>query len=86
MAPGTAGTEHSVDKEEIFHALLGQAEITLGTDHCVLHAGDTFVVPPGKTFALSNLSDKTFEAIAIAPAGVRAHMPSGEPFAPPWTL
>ncbi len=86
MAPGTPGSAHSLDTEEIFLALGGRAEVTWGAERHELSAGDVLIVPAGRLFSLSNPGIETFEAVAVAPVGVRATMPQGEPFAPPWTL
>ena len=85
VAPGAPGVPHSVDREEIFVALSGSAVATLGEEHFELRAGDTLIVPAGEPFTLSNSGATAFEALAIAPVGVRASLPGGEPFAPPWS-
>lgn len=85
VAPGAAGVPHSLDREEIFVALAGSAVATLGEERFELRAGDTLIVPAGQLFALGTASSTAFEALAIAPVGVRATLPGGEPFAPPWS-
>lgn len=85
IAPGAPGVPHSVDREEIFLALGGTATATLGDERFELRAGDVLIVPPGQLFSLANQGATAFEAIAIAPVGVRARLPGGEAFAPPWT-
>jgi mannose-6-phosphate isomerase-like protein (cupin superfamily) len=85
VAPGAAGVEHTVDREEIFVALGGTALATLGGERLELRPGDTFVVPKGELFSIGNPGAVPFEALAVAPVGVRAAMPDGETFAPPWT-
>lgn len=85
LPPGAPGVAHSVDREEIFVALAGCAVATLDDRRIEVRAGDTLIVPAGQVFSLGNSSPEPFEAIAVAPVGVRAQMPSGEPFAPPWT-
>jgi quercetin dioxygenase-like cupin family protein len=86
LAPGAPGVEHSVDREEIFVALAGVATATLGGERFELRAGDALVVPADQSFALGNPGPDAFEAVALAPVGVRARMGNGELFAPPWTL
>jgi mannose-6-phosphate isomerase-like protein (cupin superfamily) len=76
---------HSVDREEIFVALAGCAVATLGDERIELRAGDTLIVPPGQMFSLGNPGPDAFDAVAIAPVGIRARMLTGESFAPPWT-
>jgi quercetin dioxygenase-like cupin family protein len=85
LAPGAAGAEHSVDREEIFVALRGRAVAQLGSERVELGAGDTLIVPAGQPFSLSNPGADPFEALAAAPVGLRACLTQGEPFAPPWT-
>src|SRR5688500_8108328 len=84
LAPGCAGAQHSVDREEIFVVLSGTARATLGDSELVLTAGDTLIVPPHTPFALANPSAVPCEAIAILPVGGRAILPAREPFVPPW--
>jgi len=85
IPPGTPGVEHAVDREEIFVVLGGTGFVALGNERFELCPGDTFVVPKGEPFSLGNPGSVPFEALAVAPVGVRAAMPDGEPFAPPWT-
>ena len=85
LEPSAQGLPHSVDREEIFVALAGRAVGTVGEERLELAAGDTLVVPPGVRFSLASAGEEPFEAMAIAPNGVRASLPEGEPFAPPWT-
>jgi mannose-6-phosphate isomerase-like protein (cupin superfamily) len=85
VEPGVPGTPHSVDREEIFVVLRGTAVAVVGGERLELGVGDALVVPPDVEFSLANPGTEVFEAMAVAPAGVRASMPRGEPFAPPWT-
>jgi mannose-6-phosphate isomerase-like protein (cupin superfamily) len=86
VAAGVQGVAHSVDREEIFVALAGSAVAVLDDERIEVRSGDTLVVPPGQVFSLNNPGAVTFEAIAIAPVGVRARLSNGESFAPPWTV
>jgi len=85
LAPGTEGVEHSVDREEIFMALSGNAVARLGGKEIELRPGDALIVPPGKAFSLGNPGSIAFSAIAVAPAGIRARMGESASFSPPWT-
>jgi mannose-6-phosphate isomerase-like protein (cupin superfamily) len=85
VAPGTPGTTHSVDREEIFVGLSGEARAELGGNSTTLTPGDTLVVPAGESFALGNPGVEPFTALVVLPVGAKAAMPGGEPFAPPWT-
>jgi mannose-6-phosphate isomerase-like protein (cupin superfamily) len=84
VAPDTAGTPHSVDREEIFVALRGRALAVVAGERLEISPGDTLVIPPGVEFSLGSAGEG-FEATCVAPAGIRACLPRGEPFAPPWT-
>ncbi len=86
IAPGTPGVEHSVDREEIFVVLHGQAVATLDGQSHDVRAGDALIVPAHVSFSLANRSTEPFEAIAALPVGGRASMTAGEPFSPPWTV
>jgi mannose-6-phosphate isomerase-like protein (cupin superfamily) len=85
LPPGAPAVEHTVDREEIFVALAGRAVATVDGESTELGAGDTLVVPAGHPFSLATPAGDAFEALAIAPVGVRATVPPNPPFAPPWT-
>jgi quercetin dioxygenase-like cupin family protein len=86
IAPGTPGTPHAVDREEIFVGLAGEARLDLDGEANVLAAGDALVIPAGRSFSLSNPGAEPFVALAVLPVGGRAVMPDGACFSPPWTL
>lgn len=85
LPPGAPGVEHTVDREEIFVALAGRAVAKVDGQRLDLTVGDTLIVPAGVPFSLATGEGEGFEALAIAPVGVRATVPPGPPFAPPWT-
>jgi quercetin dioxygenase-like cupin family protein len=86
VAPGTPGTPHSVDREEIFIGVSGEARVELDGEDARLAPGDTLVVPAGRSFSMSNPGDEPFVAMVVLPVGGRAVMPGGACFNPPWTL
>ena len=86
IAPGSPGAHHSVDREEIFVGLTGQARVELGSEASALAPGDALVVPAGQSFSLSNPSAEPFTALVVLPVGGKAMMPGAEAFSPPWTL
>jgi mannose-6-phosphate isomerase-like protein (cupin superfamily) len=86
LAPGCAGTQHSVDREEIFVVLAGSAVATLDGRDMAVAAGDTLIVPPHTPFALANPNGAPCEALAIFPVGGCAQLPASEPFVPPWAV
>src|SRR5687767_5760852 len=75
LAPGTPGTLHTVDREEVFVVLAGQAVAQLADETIALAAGDTLVVPANVPFALANPHAEPCEAIAALPVGGRASLP-----------
>lgn len=86
LPPGTPGTSHIVDREEIFVALSGEARLELGGTETVFASGDALVIPVGEPFSLSNTGTEPFTALALQPVGGKAVPPGGEPFSPSWTL
>lgn len=84
LAPGAPGALHTVDREEVFVALVGRAVATVGSETFTVECGDALVVPPGTPFSLANPHGEPFEAIAALPVGGKAALPGGEPFVPPW--
>lgn len=84
LAPGTAGSEHTLDREEVFVVLAGRAVATIDGDDQQLRPGDALVVPPHRRFSLANPHGEPFEAVAALPVGGRVHLPGGRPFVPPW--
>ena len=85
LAPKTKGVEHVLDKEEIFVALSGCAVATIAGVPFDIRGGDALIVPAGQAFSLANDGVAPFEAVALAPVGIRATLPEGAPFPPPWT-
>ncbi len=83
VAPDSSGAEHSVDREEVFVALAGQADFVVDGTVTTVSAGDAFVVPPHTPFSLVSRS-VAFEAVCVLPVGGRATIAGGEPFVPPW--
>jgi quercetin dioxygenase-like cupin family protein len=86
LAPGTPGTPHAVDREEIFVGLSGEASVAHGGMDSVLGVGDALVIPAGQSFSLANPGAAPFTALVVLPVGGRAVLPGGEPFCPPWTI
>jgi quercetin dioxygenase-like cupin family protein len=84
LASGAAGSEHTLDREEIFVVLAGRAVATIDGDEHHLRPGDALVVPPHRPFSLANPHGESFEAVAALPVGGRVHIPGSHPFVPPW--
>lgn len=84
LAPGAGGAEHSVDHEEVFVALAGEAEFVVDGEPTPVVAGDALVVPGSTPIRLRNPGTQPFEALCVLPVGAMACLPGGEPFVPPW--
>jgi quercetin dioxygenase-like cupin family protein len=83
-APGAVSPVHRLTSDEVFVALRGALEATVGGAVVTVRAGETLTVPPGVEFSLANRGDEPFEAVACMAAGGQALIGDGEPFTPPW--
>lgn len=77
---------HSIDREEIFVGLSGEARVEIDGADARVTPGDALVVPAGRSFSLSNPGSVPLVALALVPVGSRAMLPGGASFSPPWTL
>jgi quercetin dioxygenase-like cupin family protein len=84
MAPHTEPHPHHLTREEIFIAIAGRAEATVGGVHHQLAPGCALVVPANVEFALFNPHAEPFEAVAVFPVGGQAVIGNDAPFVPPW--
>jgi mannose-6-phosphate isomerase-like protein (cupin superfamily) len=85
IAPGAASPPHSLTREEVFLALSGSAEATIGDDRHALDAGDCLIVPAGEPFTIATRGDQPFEAVVCMPVGGEATiLPDGPTITPPW--
>lgn len=84
LAPGAVSPVHSLETDEVFIALRGAAEFHLDGRVLRVAAGDGLTVCAGTSFKIAVVSEGAFEAAACVPAGCRARIGDGEPFAPPW--
>jgi mannose-6-phosphate isomerase-like protein (cupin superfamily) len=85
LAPGAASPPHSLSREEVFLALSGSAEATIGDERHALDAGDCLIVPAGEPFAIATRGDQPFEAVVCMPVGGEATiLPDGPTITPPW--
>lgn len=84
MVAGARGPEHTFDVEQVWTAVRGGAQVTVGGTAATVAAGDTLVLPAG-TLRQIVADDSGFEALVAAPAGARASMPDGtDRGVPPW--
>ena len=86
LRPGASSPVHSLETDEVFIALRGQAEFHLDGQVLSVGAGDGLTVAAGTSFRIVVTSAEGFEAAACVPAGSRARIGDGEPFAPPWAV
>ena len=84
IAPGTRGAPHRLTREETFVALHGSAVADIDGQRHEVHAGDVLLVPPGKTFSLSNPGVQPFRALAVFPVGGQVDIDDRPLFTPPW--
>lgn len=84
MAPGAAGREHTVDREEVFVVRSGRVVGVLGGVEHVAEAGDALIVTPGTPFSLRNDSrTERAEGTVCTSAGITATL-DGRTILPPW--
>ena len=81
---GTKAPAHTVNREEIFHLLIGELLITLDDATHRITAGDTVIVSPGVTFAVENPTDHTALTWVTTSIGLEAELADGTRITPPW--
>ncbi|MEU3840006.1 cupin domain-containing protein [Streptomyces sp. NPDC028635] len=81
---GTRAPAHTVNREEIFHLLVGELLITLDGHTDRITAGDTVIVNPGATLTVENPSDHTAISWVTTSIGLEAELADGTRLTPPW--
>ncbi|MFF9606730.1 cupin domain-containing protein [Streptomyces sp. NPDC014684] len=81
---GTRAPAHTVDREEVFHLLVGELLITLDGDTERVRAGDTVIVGAGATLAVENPTDHTALSWVTTSVGLTARLADGTVITPPW--
>jgi quercetin dioxygenase-like cupin family protein len=81
---GTKATTHTVNREEIFHLLIGELLITLDGHTDRITAGDTVIVNPGATLGVENPTDQTAISWVTTSIGLEAVLADGTRITPPW--
>ncbi|MFG2122408.1 cupin domain-containing protein [Streptomyces sp. NPDC048710] len=81
---GTRAPAHTVNREEIFHLLIGELLITLDGRTERISAGDTVIVNPGATLAVQNPTDHTAVSWVTTSVGLTAELDDGTVLTPPW--
>ncbi|MEU3276463.1 cupin domain-containing protein [Streptomyces antibioticus] len=81
---GTKAPAHTVDREEIFHLLIGELLVTLDDRTERIAAGDTLIVNAGSTLAVENPTGHTAITWVTTSVGLSATMADGTRITPPW--
>ncbi|MGW2048180.1 cupin domain-containing protein [Streptomyces sp. NPDC001858] len=81
---GTKGPAHTVNREEIFHLLVGELILTLDGSAERITAGDTVIVNPGATLAVENPTGHTALSWVTTSIGLEAELADGTRITPPW--
>ncbi|WP_084958757.1 cupin domain-containing protein [Thermoactinospora rubra] len=81
--PGAAGPLHSVDVEQLWAFLDGEAVVELGEESYAVGSGDTVVMPGGVLRRLT-AGQAGFTAVVTAAAGARASAGGKDFGVPPW--
>ena len=84
-APAQAASPaHAMSHEEVVVVQSGRLAATIGDERFEAGPGDTFIVPAGTQFQLSNPFDEPAEAVACTRLGMAAVI-DGQNMTPPWT-
>jgi quercetin dioxygenase-like cupin family protein len=81
---GTRAPAHTVNREELFHVLVGELLITLDGHTERVSAGDTVIINPGATLAVENPADHTALSWVTTSVGLEAELADGTVITPPW--
>ncbi|MFJ1975138.1 cupin domain-containing protein [Streptomyces sp. NPDC087903] len=81
---GTRAPAHTVNREEIFHLLVGELLVTLDGETTPLAAGDTVIINPGATVGIENPTDRTAISWVTTSIGLEAEFADGTRITPPW--
>jgi len=84
MRAGQQGPPHVFDTEQIWHLLVGEAEVTAGAERLVLGPGDTVVLPAGTERRVSARADAQLIVCGRGNAVVRVPGEAAPRGTPPW--
>ncbi|MFF3336009.1 cupin domain-containing protein [Streptomyces sp. NPDC002888] len=84
IPPGTKAPVHTVNREEIFHLLVGELVLTLDGHPERIGAGDTVIVNPGTALGVENPTDHTALSWVTTSIGLEAELADGTRITPPW--
>ncbi|MER8184737.1 cupin domain-containing protein [Kitasatospora sp. NPDC094015] len=83
LPAGTAGVEHTVSGEEVFHVLAGAPVVTLDGAPTELAPGDTAVAPAGTRLRIDT-TDTPAAVWVTTRTGLTATLTDGTVLTPPW--
>jgi mannose-6-phosphate isomerase-like protein (cupin superfamily) len=84
LPAGTVGVTHTISHEEVFRVLSGRVRISIDGEHADLDPGDVAVAPPGATLGVETPAGEAATMWVATSIGLRATMPDGSEFVPPW--
>src|SRR5882757_6942926 len=76
IPPGSAGTPHTVTREQVLCLVSGTARVTIDDTTCDAVAGDVIVVPAGPQFCLATTTDPVVAWVTTS-VGLQAQLPDG---------
>ncbi|MEU0674091.1 cupin domain-containing protein [Streptomyces sp. NPDC006172] len=84
IPPGTKAPAHTVSREEVFHLLVGELDVTLDGHTERITAGDTLIVNAGSTLKVENPTAHTALTWVTTSLGLEAVLADGSRIVPPW--
>ncbi len=77
IAPGAGAPTHSHPVEEVLTVLSGEAEIWMDDERIVIPAGNSFIVPAGRSHGFRNSGVTTLHIHAVLASPVFEALPEG---------
>jgi mannose-6-phosphate isomerase-like protein (cupin superfamily) len=85
VAPGVAGQEHRISREEVFLVLSGSPTLALDGVSSELTPGRVVLAPAGARVRLDNPGGTPAELWVTTSVGLEAELADGSSLSPPWT-
>lgn len=77
IAPGSGAPTHTHPVEEVLTVLAGEAEMWLDDDRAIVSAGQSLIVPAGRSHGFRNSSTVTLHLHAVLASPVFEALPEG---------
>jgi quercetin dioxygenase-like cupin family protein len=77
VAPGKGAPTHSHFVEEILTVRVGEAEMWLGEERTIVHAGQSLIVPAGRLHGFLNTGTDTLHVHAVLASPIFEATPEG---------